>query len=72
MNTRLTIDFKDESYLTRLKFLAAQEHLSLRELIIKAVDACFADYLENKALAKLAEKAFADWENPKDAEYDSL
>lgn len=72
MNTRLTIDFKDPVYLTRLKFLAAQEHLSLREIIVKAVDACFSDYLENRALAKLAEQTFAEWDNPQDSEYDKL
>ena len=72
MNTRLTIDFKDLAYLTRLKFLAAQEHLSLREIIMKAVNACFADYLENQAVAKLAEQAFAEWDNPQDATYDKL
>lgn len=72
MGTRLTIDFKDPVYITRLKFLAAEEHLSLREVIIKALDARFADYLENRAMAKLAERVFSEWDNPQDAQYDSL
>jgi hypothetical protein len=72
MSARLTLDFKDPSYLTRLKTVAAQEHKSLREVVMAALDAYFSDYLENRAIGKLAEKSFEEWDNPLDAEYDKL
>jgi hypothetical protein len=37
-----------------------------------ALEAYFADRLEAKAMAKLAESAFGEWDDPRDAEYDRL
>lgn len=72
MNTRLTIDFKDPQYLKQLKHIAAEEQKTIREIMIAALDSYFSDYLENRAIEKLAEKSFEEWDNPLDADYDQI
>lgn len=72
MVNRITIDFKDPRYLKQLKFCAAEEGKPVREIVITALEAYFSSRLENRALAKLGEEAFAEWDNSKDAEYDDL
>lgn len=72
MNTRLTIDFKDPQLFKKLKFVAADKDCSMREVIVSAMDAYFSDYLENRAVLKLSEKTFEEWDNPLDADYDRL
>lgn len=72
MNTRLTIDFKDPGYLKRLKHVAAEENKTVREIVVTALDSYFLHYLENRAISKLAEEAFAEWDNSLDAQYDKI
>lgn len=72
MNSRLTIDFKNPQYLKKLKFVAAYQQCSIREVVTKALDSYFSDYLENQAFYRLAEKSFEEWDNPLDAQYDKL
>jgi hypothetical protein len=72
MNTRLTIDLQDESLLKLLRLEAAQEGKALREVIVEALRGYFSSKRENQAVMKLAEKAFAEWDNPKDSAYDRL
>lgn len=72
MNTRLTIDFKDPNYIKKLKYMSADQHKPIREIIVDAVDAYFSGYLENQAVLKLAEKSFKEWDNSLDADYDLL
>lgn len=44
----------------------------MKEVLTRALEAYFADRLETNALAKLAESSFAEWDDPRDAEYDRL
>ena len=72
MSTRITIDLQNPSLLTLLKLEAAHTHKLIREIIVEALEGYFSSKKENQAILKLAEKTFAEWDNPKDSEYDSL
>lgn len=72
MNTRLTIDLKNEHILRLLRHEAADRGRSLRDIIVEALTSYFSHKRENKALLKLAEKSFTEWDNPKDSDYDHL
>lgn len=72
MNTRLTIDLKDEKLITLMRLEAAKQSSSMREIVLEALTHYFADRMETAALSKLAEKAFSEWNNPKDADYDHM
>ncbi len=72
MNTRLTIDLGSPQLLTLLRLEAAHKGQAIREVVIKALESYFSHKRENQAILKLAEKAFSEWDNPKDSEYDRL
>lgn len=72
MNTRLTIDFKNPNYIKKLKFIATDQNLAIREVVLNALDAYFSSFLENAAVKKLAESSFEEWDNPLDSDYDQL
>ena len=72
MNTRITIDLHDPDLLKLLKLEAAQEGRPVREVIVRALEGYFSARRENQSVMKLAEKVFAEWDNPKDSEYDRL
>lgn len=72
MNTRITIDLKDPQLVKALHIEAIHKNKALREIMVEALHSYFSNKLENRGIAILAEKSFAEWENPKDAEYDQL
>ncbi|MBI4412088.1 MAG: hypothetical protein HY541_06365 [Deltaproteobacteria bacterium] len=72
MNTRITIDLGQPRLLTLLKLTAAQTGKSIREVVVEALEGYFSHRRENQAILKMAEKTFAEWDNPKDSEYDKL
>lgn len=72
MNTRLTIDLGDPLLIRLLRLEAAQKGRTLREIVTEAIQAHLYEKKENRALMKLAEEAFDEWDNPKDAQYDRL
>ncbi len=55
-----------------LKAEANDRDTTVKEVLIRALEAYFADRLETKALAKIAESSFSEWNDPRDAEYDAL
>ena len=55
-----------------LKAEAIERDTTIKEVLTRALEAYFADRLETKALAKLAEASFSEWDDPRDAEYDKL
>ena len=71
-STRLTIDLQDLPLLQLLRLQAAQEQKAIREVVVEALQLYFSSRRENQAIMKLAERAFAEWDNPKDTEYDKF
>lgn len=72
MNTRLTLDLGDSRLMALLKMTAAQTNRTLREIVVEALTSYLSGRRENRAVLKLAEKTFAEWDNPKDSDYDKL
>jgi hypothetical protein len=72
MGTRISTDLGDPRLLRLLKAEANERDSSIKEVLTRALEAYFADRLETRALAKLAEASFSEWNDPRDAEYDDL
>lgn len=72
MNTRITVDLQDPQLIKLLKFEAAAERKPIREIIVEALHGFFSSKKENQVILKLAEKAFEEWDNPKDSDYDRI
>lgn len=72
MTTRISTDLADPRLVRLLKAEANERDTTVKEVLTRALEAYFAERLETKALAKLAEASFAEWDDPRDAEYDRL
>lgn len=72
MTTRITVDLGDTRLARQLRLEAAREGTSIRQIVVRAVEAYLSSRREDLALAKLAESAFAEWDNEEDAAYDRL
>jgi hypothetical protein len=72
MNTRISTDLADPRLVKLLKAEAIERDTTIKEVLTRALEAYFADRLESKALTKLAESSFTEWDDPRDADYDKL
>ena len=72
MNTRITVDLQNPQLLTLIRLQVAHEGVSIRELVVKALESYLSNMKENKSVLKLSEATFEEWDNPKDSEYDAL
>lgn len=70
--SRITADLGDPRLMKLLKAEAQSEDKTLKEVLVTALEVYFAEKLENKALQKISESTFEEWNNSLDAEYDSL
>ena len=70
--TRISTDLADPRLVKLLKAEANERDTTVKEILTCALEAYFADRLETKALPKLAESAFREWNDPRDADYDRL
>lgn len=72
MGTRISTDLGDARLMKLLRAEANERDTSIRDVLVRALEGYFADRLETKALARLAEESFEEWDDPRDAEYDRL
>jgi hypothetical protein len=72
MGTRISTDLGDARLMRLLRAEANERDTTIKDVMVRALEAYFADRLESKALAKLAESSFGEWDDPRDAQYDSL
>lgn len=72
MGTRISTDLGDARLMRLLKAEAQERDTSVKEILVTALETYFADRLETKALARLAECTFTEWDDPRDSEYDRL
>jgi len=72
MGTRLSTDLADPRLVRLLKMEAHESDTTIKDVLARALEAWFAERLENKALAKLSESALSEWNDPRDADYDRL
>lgn len=59
MGTRLSTDLGDPRLLRQLKAEENQRETTVKEVLTRALEACFADRLGTRALARLAERPSA-------------
>ncbi len=71
-SARISTDLRDPRLIKLLKHEAQETHQTVREVLIHALESYFAHRLESRALMRISEEVFAEWENPLDAEYDKL
>jgi hypothetical protein len=70
---KLSFDFSDHiEVVEQLRLLAATRGLSMKVIVLKALEAYFANTSENQLLLRAAEKSFSEWDNPHDKVYDSF
>lgn len=72
MDTRLTIDLKNPQIFKLLRLESAEEGKAIREIVVQALEYYLSHRRENRAILALAEKSFAEWDNPQDSVYDNL
>ncbi|MFN2378045.1 MAG: hypothetical protein ABR538_16055 [Candidatus Binatia bacterium] len=72
MAMRLSTELSDPRLVRLLKLEAHESDTTIKDVLSRALEAWFADRLETKALARLAESSFAEWDDPRDADYDRL
>lgn len=72
MSTRISADLGNPRLMRLLKAEAAERDTTVKDVLTRAIEAYFAERLETKAFARLAESSFLEWNDPRDAEYDRL
>jgi hypothetical protein len=72
MGSRISTDLSDPRLLRMLKAEAHERDTTIKDVLARALEAYFAERLETKALGRLAESAFDEWDDPRDADYDRL
>lgn len=72
MKTRISTDLGDPRLIKLLKMQAQESSISIKEVLVQALESYFSHRLETKALVKASESIFEEWDNPLDADYDKL
>lgn len=72
INTRITTDLGDPKLFRLLKNEAHENHCSVKDVVIRALESYFFHKLEVKALQKASESVFSEWNDPLDSDYDNL
>ena len=72
MHTRITLDLRDPQLVKLLRLEAAHGGKTIRDIVATALEGYFSARRENRAVMKLAERVFSEWDNPKDSDYDRL
>ena len=72
MNSRISTDLGNPLLLRLLKLEAQETGTSVKDTLIRALEAYFAHRLETKAIERASEKVFAEWSDPRDSDYDKL
>ena len=72
MSSRITIDLGTPQLATLLKLEAAHSKRAIKDIVVDALESYFSYRKETQTVLKLAEKTFAEWDNPLDADYDKL
>jgi hypothetical protein len=64
------MDFADPHLVRLLDEEARERKTTVEDVLSRALEAYFAERLGAQALAKVADSLFAEWSDPRDAEYD--
>lgn len=72
MSTRLTLDLGNSILIKLIKTEAHDTGSSMKDVVVKCIENYFADRLESKALARISDKVFEEWNDPLESDYDDL
>lgn len=72
MKARLSTDLGNPVLIKLLKHEAQLSDSSVKDVLVRALEAYFAHRLETKALQKASEAVFEEWDDPRDSDYDNL
>lgn len=72
MKARLSTDLGDPKLLKLLKAEANEKDISVKEVLVTALESYFAHRLETTSLYRATEAVFDEWNDPRESEYDSL
>lgn len=71
-SARITIDLGDPKLLEMLKLEAQLTHSTVREVMVRVLEAFLSNKKELHDLHILSSKSFAEWDDSRDADYDKL
>jgi hypothetical protein len=71
-SARISTDLGDPRLIKLLKHEADETDTSIKEVLVNALESYFAHRLETRALMKISEDVFSDWNHPLDSDYDSI
>jgi hypothetical protein len=71
-SSRLSTDLGDPKLLKLLKQEANDTDQTIKDVLVLALEAYFANRLETRALTKASESVFNEWNDPRDSAYDDL
>lgn len=72
MKSRISTDLGNPRLIRLLKVEAQETGTSVKETLIRVLEAYFAPRLETKALERASEEIFSEWNDPRDSDYDKL
>ena len=72
MSTRISTDLGNPQLIKLLKLEAQETNSTMKGVLIRILEAYYANRLETKALQRASESAFTEWNNPLDSQYDKL
>ncbi len=72
MNSRISMDLGNPLLLKLLKLESQETGTSMKDVLVKCLESYFAHKLETKALMKASDKAFEEWHDPIESDYDNV
>ncbi len=70
--TRITADLGNPLLMQMLKLEAQQKNITLREVLVTALECYFGHRLEQQLIYKAAQDTMHEWKDPKEDAYDKL
>jgi hypothetical protein len=71
-SSRISTQLGNPALLKLLKREAEEQGSTVKSVLTHALECFFAHKLETKALAKISEETFSEWNDPRDSDYDKL
>ncbi len=72
MKARLSTDLGNPQLIKMLKAEANEKDITIKDVLVTALEAYFSHRIETKDLYKISDTIFDEWNDPLDSEYDNL
>jgi hypothetical protein len=71
-NTRITADLGNPLLLQLLKSEALEKQVSMREVLIAALESYFSHKIEQKMIYHTSQRLMTEWDDERDRDYDAI